>query len=587
MPFMDRQRLLRIFLISALTLVALWLTLALAQHIFVPLAVWFAPQLERPFYDLGFFGPYRLQNYVSFNLTSPQGSIVQWDDSCDNGYIFLDPSGPSPKHRGPLIVDAKGNLVWTSDQFETTTNLKLQQYKGEEYLTFWSGQKAQTQGTGSYYMLDSSYTIVQKIDAAGEDLHGDLHEFKITKDDTALLTVYNETNADLTAMGWFRNAHGWITDSIFQEIDIASGELLFQWKASDHFLAEDSYMTNPFGGYSEGIPFDFFHINSVEKDSQGNYLISSRHFHSIMTIDGRTGEILWELGGHSDDFTDLSDGKASGFSWQHDARWLSEEEGLLSLFDNGVAWPHVDVPYSEGRIIQLDLANRTATLMHEFLSLARPRSSSQGSVQPIKTAEGEDHVFIGWGSSAAYTEHMPDGQLLCETHFAASALYWWERVKSYRAFKASVWSATPAAWDPSAKIEGGLLYVSWNGATDVAFWELQGRNSDNAEEHGEFQAVDMMEKDGFEESFALPLGNAAFSEYRVAALDREHGLLRYSNTTTPPAAGVAGYFLAAISAIACIAAVVGWWVSRKRGWHMDWRRYAQSTIDRSKYQKLW
>jgi len=582
---MDRSRLLRFAFIAVLTLAATFVTLALLQQLLVPVLVWLLPQLETPFYDLGFFGAYRTQSYVSFDLDSPQASIVRWDESCDSGYIFLDPSGNSVNHRGPLIVDAKGNLIWTSDQFETTTNLKLQRYKGEQYLTFWAGQKAKTSGTGAYYMMDQNYTVVHKVDAVGDGMHGDLHEFKITKDDTALLTVYNQTNADLTGMGWFRTKDGWITDSIFQEVDLATGELLFQWSAAEHFRADLSYMTNPFGGYSEGIPFDFFHINSVDKDSQGNYLICSRHFHSVMTVDGKTGEVLWELGGHSNDFKDLSDGKASDFSWQHDARWVSEKEGLLSLFDNGVAWPHVDVPYSEGRIIHVDVENRTAELVHSYVSLAKARSSSQGSVQPITALNGEEHIFIGWGSSAMYSEFTVDGELLCETHFAASGLWWWERIKSYRAFKAPSWSATPAGWDPTAKIEIGTLYVSWNGATDVAFWELQGQN-DEEDGANEWQSVDILEKEAFEESFILPSDEGSFTQYRAVALDRDHGFMRYSNIATPPPASVAGYLLAAISALACIGACVGFWFSRKRGWMPDWRRYAQYAVDRSKYQKL-
>ncbi|GAB1734346.1 hypothetical protein NU195Hw_g7656t1 [Hortaea werneckii] len=590
----DRTRVLRIALVTLLSLGAVLLALAILQHVLVPVLVWVAPALERPFYDLGFFGPYPTQDYVSFNLSSPRASIVEWDESCDDGFVFLDPNGPSVDHRGPLIVDAKGRLVWTSDAFETTTNLKLQEYEGAEYLTFWSGHKAKTMGTGLYYMMDNNYTIAHTVDAVGQDLHGDLHEFKITKDNTALLTVYNLTNADLTGMGWFRGANGWITDSVFQEVDIATGELLFEWSASHHFKAELSFMWNPFGGYSDSSPFDFFHINSVEKDRNGNYLISSRHFHSVMTVDGKSGEVLWELGGHSTDFEDLSDGKASGFSWQHDARWLDEEEGLLSLFDNGVAWPHVDVPYSEGRIIKLDLDAMTAELVQNFISPSHPRSSSQGSIIPLQTPEGADHIFIGWGSSAAFSEFTPEGQLLCETHFAASGLWWWERIKSYRAYKTPSWSATPKDWDPSAQIESGSLFVSWNGATDVAFWELSGRK---AVEDGdaEWQVIDIIEKEDFEDTFILPSSEASFDEYRVAALDRDHGFLRYSNTMSPPPTsgflGFISYALMILSALAVVAGVGGYWLGKKKGWALpDWRRYAasaQAVIDRSKYQKLW
>ncbi|KAK3086960.1 hypothetical protein LTR53_019969, partial [Teratosphaeriaceae sp. CCFEE 6253] len=108
-----------------------------------------------------------------------------------------------------------------------------------------------------------------------------------------------------------------------------------------------------------------------------------------MAIDGVTGAVLWELGGRAGDFEDLSEGRATGFSWQHDARWLDEEAGILSLFDNGVAWPHVDAPYSQGRVVRLDFTARTAELLHAYPSLQRARASSQGSVQVLDLgAEG-------------------------------------------------------------------------------------------------------------------------------------------------------------------------------------------------------
>lgn len=577
----------RVTIIAAVCLVTLFLSLAVVQQVLVPVIVYIWPGLEVTFYDWALFGPYRSRHYVSFNLTSPHGSIVKWDDRCDHGNIFLDPSGPAPGHHGPMILDPRGGLIWTSDQFAVTTNLKVQKYRGRDYLTFWGGHKEKTMGYGSYYLLDDTYKVVHMVDAVGDGIHGDLHEFKITQEGTALMTVYNKTQADLREMGWFRGEDGWIVDNFLQEVDIATGELLFEWRASDHFKAADSFMTNPFGGYTEGMPFDFYHLNSIEKDRDGNYLLSSRHFHTVLTIDGRTGEVLWQLGGRATDLRDLSDGRASDFSWQHHARWLDQEAGLLTLFDNGCAWPHVDAPHSEGRLIHVDLENKTAELKQSFVSLAKARSSSQGSIQYIDIGDGEQHVFVGWGSSAAYSEHLPNGGVLCETHFAAAASFWWERAKSYRAFKYPDWHAIPAEWDPIAVISSDALFVSWNGATEVALWELQGAKLGDPQEQGGWQEVDIAEKDGFETMFSLPT-DKSYSHFRVAALDAERTVLRMSNVATRSGAGKTSYVLAAVSAIMCVLVVVGYWQHRRKGWTTsDLRRYAQATIDRSKYTKLW
>lgn len=78
------------------------------------------------------------------------------------------------------------------------------------------------------------------VQAVGID--GDYHEFSITPQNTAVVTAYVRTPWNLTAYG---REDGYIWDCVFQEIDIASGELLFEWHASDHFkfdqMAIDSW----------------------------------------------------------------------------------------------------------------------------------------------------------------------------------------------------------------------------------------------------------------------------------------------------------------------------------------------------------
>lgn len=381
------------------------------------------------------------------------------------------------------------------------------------------------------------------VSAVGENLFGDLHEFKLTDNGTALLTVYTTTTADLRGMGMGRGEHGWIVDNLLQEIDLESGELLFEWRVSDHFDPVDTYMTNPFGGYWETIPFDFYHLNSIDKDSQGNYLISSRHFHSVTCI-SPTGEILWILGGRDNQFKDLSDGRATDFKWQHDARWVSEEEGILTLFDNSKAGPlHVDAPNSRAMFIKLDIPNRTAKLVQSLESLQRILASSQGSVQMLPDS---GNTFVGWGSAAAFSEYDEAGNLLCETHLGASWFYWLERFKSYRSTKVFNWHGHPKK-PPQAKIDDDSLFVSWNGATEVAYWALEiardqasseaeidevlGDQADEVQSQ-KFENIDIIPKAGFEGVFDLPSvpsSEKPFTHYRVAALDKDHAVLRYSD----------------------------------------------------------
>ncbi|KAG9580839.1 hypothetical protein KCU77_g4942, partial [Aureobasidium melanogenum] len=492
------------------------LTALLAVHqLVLPVVGWIFPSLESTFFDLAVYGGYPQRNYVSHNLTSPDLQQVRWDDRCDNGFIFISPQGKSVEHPGPMILDARGNLVWQTDRYGQAMNLKVQEYKGERYLTFWAGLRGSSYGYGDYYMLDSSYQERYQVSAVGEGLKGDLHEFTLTKDGTALITVYNVTQTDMSAMR--RPVDGWVNNNLFQEIDVETGKLLFEWNALDHFSIMDSFYTHPLAGYWESIPFDWFHINSVEKDVHGDYLISSRHLHSLIKVNGTTGDVVWVLGGKQNSFKDISAGEATSFSWQHDGRWLDQDQGTLTLFDNSDAGPlHLDASYSTARMIQINTTDNTAKLVHKYISDRHTRAASQGSVQVLPST---NTVFVGWGHSPVFSEFDVDGALLCEAHYGAQYISHYGRVTSYRSLKAD-WVGMPFE-PPSAKIQAGRLYASWNGATEVASWTLQSTDSWT---NSKFTDVDVVDKVAFETSFLLPESDSD-TLYRVVASDDEGNVL--------------------------------------------------------------
>lgn len=284
------------------TLASTGILLVILRYIFVPLLVYIYPNSQAYLLDSGIYGAYPTREYVSTNLTSPQASVLEMDDSCAAGLVLLSIEGISVSHSAPMILDMYGNLVWTaSDRYgEASANVKIQRYRDQDYLTFWSGEKTQESGLGSYYMLNSSYTV----SAVRENIAGDLHEFKITEDGSALITVYKRAFADLDDTNVNLLESQPIVDGILQEIDIETGELLFEWRSSTHLDRAD--MQTSFGRAVEDGSFDYFPMNSIEKDSKGNYLVSLRHLHLLVYVDGGTGDIQWTLGGNSGDFKDMS-----------------------------------------------------------------------------------------------------------------------------------------------------------------------------------------------------------------------------------------------------------------------------------------
>ena len=503
------------------------------RYLCVPLLEYAYPESHTFLFDSGIYGAYPLRKYVSTNLASPQANVVQSDSSCADGLVLISIGGQSVKDGGPMILDMAGNLVWSAPgQYgDASANTKIQRYNDQDYLTFWAGEKLQESGLGKYYMLNSSYDLVHTVSAVGENMKGDLHEFKITGDGSAIITVYERVLVNMKDTNIDISADQMIVDGLLQEIDVATGKLIFEWRSSDHL--DHPALQASFGGYVADGAFDYFHMNSIEKDTRGNYLISFRHLHTLVYVESVTGKILWTLGSDAGDFEDLSQGDATGFQWQHDARWISEDDGIISLFDNGIAHKHPDAAYSQGLIIQLDFVEWTASLLQEYTSRNLIGSASQGDIQLLKRPYDGSHVFIGWGASAAFTEHSISGDLLCETHFGASWLFYFERVSSYRAFKTFGWKAIPSAWDPEARVAGDRIYVSWNGATEVAYWALQARST-AANTTGDPWGLQHTyeetapKSNGFEQFFTLPSPVESMT-YRIAALDAHRNVLRYSN----------------------------------------------------------
>ena len=76
----------------------------------------------------------------------------------------------------------------------------------------------------------------------------------------------------------------------FQEIDVDSGAVLFEWYSLNHVDILDTVIqpntSDVSGTGTTGTSgFDYFHINSVDKSlTTGNYLVSSRHTGTLFCV---------------------------------------------------------------------------------------------------------------------------------------------------------------------------------------------------------------------------------------------------------------------------------------------------------------
>ncbi|KAF7188024.1 hypothetical protein HII31_10596 [Pseudocercospora fuligena] len=561
--------------------------------------------------DNGTFGYYPTRSYITAEgVNSPQTNFLQWDPRCNDGSLyFITPRGWGIPNPGPMLLDERGNLVWAK-HFDNkfggqAYDFMVQRYQGEDYLTFWLGDdRVRGHGSGFYYMLNASYDIVHRVGAAN-GLSADLHEFLITHEGTALMTMYEITEHDVTTFpGYGPDAERpddptYIWDCVFQEISIDTGDLIYQWRASEHIDITATYRGIGPGG-SRNDPFDWFHLNSIEKDELGNYLISARYPHSITYIDGKTSETIWTLGGKLNDFMDLSGGNATNFAWQHDARFLPidtfpnmytpprERDGfitkLVTLFDNAAEDQHYEygMPLSRGLLLEVTFpiqSTRTARqpganvedvpdlnmkkvlqnngtnpdytvrVVKSYENPQNVRSSSQGSMQILPQGPGQDpKVFVGFGLNAVWTEFDADGTVLCDVHYGATTS--WERgdIQSYRSYKFQ-WVGMPEV-PPAVDIsdDDAEIYVSWNGATEVAKWVLQ-CSEKNTEDEKPWEDLIVARREDFEASILLP-NTVGDSRYlRVIALDEKGRRLPYGTSRVIDRGVVASYMPAVSSSL--------------------------------------
>ncbi|KAI1650984.1 ASST-domain-containing protein [Daldinia loculata] len=454
-------------------------------------------------YDFGYerngYGPHPLTVFKSATqLEVPKLDVLQSSKACDSSlYTLLTPRGGATHEPQATILDSNGDLIWTSGwNGQQLYNLMVQEYKGEKYLTFWAGNDAVGgHGAGTIIMLDKTYSLFREVRAA-YGLDADLHDFRITEAGTALITVYNVVQRDLTEVG--KTHIGPVWDCVIQEIDLETGLAIFQWQALDHWNLADSY--REIGGDGEGDrAYDFFHMNSIDKDSRGNYLTSSRYMHSLTYINGTTGEVIWILGGKRNMFQDLSDGTATNFAYQHDARWSGKD--TITIFDNGVDDVHRDIALTRGLKLKIDEKAMTVSVVAEYFNPHKIHGISQGSFQSLPNG----NVLLGYGNSAAFTEFASNGDVLCDTHFGPESRFGTAEVQSYRVYKYE-WHGMPKTSPTSAirKNSGRnwSFYVSWNGATEVSKWILQGSEDLNVID-GNWKELNRTERLGFETEFEI------------------------------------------------------------------------------------
>jgi Arylsulfotransferase (ASST) len=372
------------------------------------------------------------------------------------------------EQQGPMLLDDRGRVRWFQPvpEGDEAYDLRVQRYHGRSVLTWWQGRAVAGSGQGVGMIYDAEYQPRARIET-GIGAEADIHEFKLTDRGTALMLIYRRgVPRDLRSLGGKKDAK--VVDGIVEEIDLDTGKVLLEWHALDHIpLAESHEPLDKL--YIDS--WDFVHLNSIDVDTDGNLLVSSRHTWTVYKIDRRTGDIIWRLGGKSSDFP-LSDDLR--FAWQHDAR--AEPGDRVRIFDNDAASKPVR-PASRVITVKVDPDAHTAKLVS---SIQHPDGLSAGTQGNAQLLPG-GHTFVGWGSQGHFSEFDEQGRMIFDARVQRG-------YDTYRAYRER-WHGSPRG-DPALAVTrrgtATTAYVSWNGSTEVQRWQvLTGTSPDDLHASGD------------------------------------------------------------------------------------------------------
>ncbi|KAJ5407259.1 hypothetical protein N7465_008543 [Penicillium sp. CMV-2018d] len=443
------------------------------------------------------------QSFKSCNLSCPFINITG-TGTASPGLLFLAPGNSTTFTQNPTIFDG-GELVWQGQPTGNVSNFLPQTLGSQPVLTYWAGNESLAgSGVGSIHILNASYHEIHTVTLAGNETwvspfpvqfpsYIDKHEILITEDGTILVTAYNATRMDLRPFNGPKD--GWIQDSLFYEIDVASNEVLFRWSAVENLSTIDPKesvrkMHGTLEGSSQRTPWDYAHINSVARYGD-DYLVSFKCLDTIYLIN-KDGSVQWKLNGRTGGDFEL--GQGTEFIAQHNARIQSRTDDIItiSLHNNGVSCNETYVFPSNGLLLDVNIKTKKVTLNRKLMdSQDLVSASARGNYQALP----DGYAMVGQGIVPKFEEYDEDNNCIARAWFGRS-----DSDGSYTAIKSN-WIGTPQAGpDVFARSVGGMstMYISWNGATGVESWEVS-----TGSKKDELKFATTVPKSGFETRIEL------------------------------------------------------------------------------------
>ncbi|KAJ5927898.1 hypothetical protein N7466_006854 [Penicillium verhagenii] len=419
---------------------------------------------------------------------------------------------------GPYIYDNDGMLIWAGSPmydnrnvFDFKANWNIDDHP---HLSFIVQHDDHTKGSGM--ILNTHYEVEHEVEVLNDLDAFNMHEFNILDGGkTALACTYRTQPISLTDFGR-PNEETWAMTGGFVELDVNNAHVLYEWDSRDQISVQESAVMSATDAPSDKPGTDYVHINAVDKNDAGDYIISMRFTNTLYMISGVDGHIMWRLGGEQSDFDmDFT------FHKQHDVKFIESHDThhIISLMNNGADEGKADEWVSAALFIDIDMVTMKARVIKRIERPDGGLTRLRGNVQKLPN----QNTFVGWSQWGYHSEHAPNGDLLMWAKFSS------ERYSSYRSYKFD-WIGRPntppdvvsSVYGITSKEILTIIHVSWNGATDIARWNFYARAFDK----GENVFIGHTEKSDFETMY---LANGYMDFITAEAVDSEGNVLGVSN----------------------------------------------------------
>ena len=388
-----------------------------------------------------------MPNGVSVPTDFPYLNITT-SNNPDPEFIFIDNRGGNGDPWN-VIFDNSGQPVWYAKYPDERRDMVVQ-HNG--VLTM----LARDEGGDHYNGFNTNYQqIVQYWTTNGYS--GDEHELQVLADGTYFTTALQTETVDMSRYIAGGQTNASVTEGAIQEFT-AAGDLIMQWRAWDHIniLDEQAFID------LTSSSLDFTHMNSIDADTDGNILLSSRNTSECTKIDRNTGAIIWRLGGVHSSFTFPND-PLTGPRNQHAFRMVTTND--YTLFDDGnLHNPSV----SRGVEYVVNTNTMTAAVVWQYPPV--PNTSLYAYYMGNAQRLTNGNTLIDWavGGLPKLTEIAPDGSKAYEMN-------WANQYEAYRTWRCT-WHGV--ALQPYLLLESypdnvTLLFNQF-GDTNVAYYSIYG-----------------------------------------------------------------------------------------------------------------